>query len=34
MELDLTTLQTTRSLLHDQIFGYPSLLPEWTRSTS
>jgi PAS domain S-box-containing protein len=32
-ELDLTTLQTTRSLLHDQIFGYPSLLPEWTRST-
>ena len=28
-ELDLTTLQATRSLLHDQIFGYQSLLPEW-----
>jgi PAS domain S-box-containing protein len=29
-ELDLTTLQATRSLLHDQIFGYQSLLPEWS----
>ncbi|MFZ0284099.1 MAG: ATP-binding protein, partial [Terriglobales bacterium] len=29
-ELDLTTQQATRSLLHDQIFGYPSLLPEWS----
>ena len=28
-ELDLTTLQASRSLLHDQIFGYPSLRPEW-----
>ncbi len=28
-ELDLTTLQATRSLLHDQIFGYQSLLSEW-----
>jgi len=27
--LDLTTLQATRSLLHDEIFGYKSLLPEW-----
>jgi|CZKH01.1.fsa_nt_gi PAS domain S-box-containing protein len=29
-ELDLTTLQTTCSLLHDQIFGYESLLPDWS----
>ncbi|MGA2981143.1 MAG: PAS domain S-box protein [Terriglobales bacterium] len=29
-ELDLATLQATRSLLHDQIFGYRSLLPEWS----
>jgi PAS domain S-box-containing protein len=29
-ELDLSTLQATRSLRHDQIFGYPSLLPEWS----
>lgn len=29
-ELDLATLQAHRSLLHDQIFGYPSLLPEWS----
>jgi len=29
-ELDLTTMQATRSLLHDQIFGYESLLPEWS----
>jgi PAS domain S-box-containing protein len=29
-ELDLTTLQATRSLLHDEIFGYESLLPEWS----
>jgi PAS domain S-box-containing protein len=28
-ELNLTTLVATRSLLHDQIFGYESLLPEW-----
>jgi PAS domain S-box-containing protein len=28
-ELNLTTLQATRSLLHDQIFGYESPLPEW-----
>jgi PAS domain S-box-containing protein len=28
-ELDLTTLQATRSLRHDEIFGYQSLLPEW-----
>lgn len=29
-ELDLTTQSAWRSLLHDQIFGYPELLPEWT----
>ena len=29
-ELNLETLQASRSLLHDQIFGYPSLLPEWS----
>jgi len=28
-ELDLNTMQASRSLLHDQIFGYSSLLPEW-----
>jgi diguanylate cyclase (GGDEF)-like protein/PAS domain S-box-containing protein len=28
--LNLVTLTADRSLLHDQIFGYPSLLPEWT----
>ncbi|HEY4978099.1 MAG TPA: PAS domain S-box protein, partial [Candidatus Acidoferrum sp.] len=28
-ELDLKNLTATRSLLHDQIFGYPSLVPEW-----
>ena len=28
-ELDLTTMQATRSLLHDQIFGHPSGLPNW-----
>ncbi len=28
-ELDLTTLQATRSFLHDEIFGYQSPLPEW-----
>jgi PAS domain S-box-containing protein len=27
--LDLNTMQATRSLLHDQIFGHPSLLPAW-----
>jgi PAS domain S-box-containing protein len=31
--LDLTTGQATRSLLHDQIFGYQSLLPEWNFDT-
>src|SRR5208282_4944170 len=29
-ELDLTTLQAARSLRHDAIFGYQSLLPEWS----
>ncbi len=29
-DLDLTTLQATRSALHDQIFGYPSPLKEWS----
>lgn len=29
-ELDLNTLTAQRTLLHDQIFGYPALLPEWT----
>lgn len=29
-DLDLTTLKATRSLRHDQIFGYDALLPEWT----
>jgi PAS domain S-box-containing protein len=28
-DLDLTTLQATRSTLHDQIFGYAEPLPEW-----
>ena len=28
-DLDLATLQATRSALHDQIFGYPTPLPEW-----
>lgn len=28
--LNLSTLTAERSLLHDQIFGYSSLLPEWT----
>ena len=28
-DLDLATLQATRSVLHDQIFGYPTPLPEW-----
>jgi PAS domain S-box-containing protein len=27
--LDLATLQATRSLLHDEIFGYLTPLPEW-----
>ncbi len=31
-ELDLATLKATRSLRHDQIFGYDTLLPEWTLS--
>ena len=29
-ELDLRTMKATRSLLHDQIFGYSSILPEWS----
>ncbi len=28
-EIDLKTMETTRSFAHDQIFGYSSLLPEW-----
>jgi PAS domain S-box-containing protein len=28
-DLDLATLQATRSALHDQIFGYAAPLPEW-----
>lgn len=32
-ELDLATRQAVRSLLHDQIFGYASLVPEWTYET-
>jgi PAS domain S-box-containing protein len=29
-DLDLNTLEATRSSLHDQIFGYQSPLPEWS----
>jgi two-component system, sensor histidine kinase and response regulator len=29
-ELDLNTLAAKRTVLHDKIFGYPELLPEWT----
>jgi len=29
-DLDLETGRTTRSLRHDQVFGYDELLPEWT----
>lgn len=29
-DLDLVTRQATRSLRHDQIFGYQALLPEWS----
>lgn len=29
-KLDLVTGEAERSLRHDQIFGYPTLLPEWT----
>jgi PAS domain S-box-containing protein len=29
-DLDLQNHTASRSLLHDQIFGYPDLLPEWT----
>ena len=29
-ELDLNTFGAHRTLLHDQIFGYAELLPEWT----
>ena len=32
-ELDLATLQATRSFLHDEIFGYQSPLPEWSFKT-
>ena len=28
-ELDLTTQTARRTLIHDQIFGYPELLPRW-----
>src|SRR5262249_1041462 len=28
--LDLKTLQASRSLLHDRIFGYPTLLDQWS----
>ncbi len=30
-DIDLTTGGVTRSLRHDQIFGYDQLLPEWNR---
>jgi len=29
-ELDLVNHTANRTLLHDQIFGYPTLLPQWT----
>lgn len=29
-DLDLVTLKARRSLTHDQIFGYDSLLPDWS----
>lgn len=29
-DLDLVTRRADRSLRHDQVFGYDSLLPEWT----
>lgn len=29
-ELDINTLAAQRTLLHDKIFGYAELLPEWT----
>jgi PAS domain S-box-containing protein len=29
-DLDVSTRRVTRNLRHDQIFGYPELLPEWT----
>ena len=32
-DLDLVTGKTSRSLRHDQIFGYDELLPEWTYET-
>jgi len=32
-ELNLATLQASRSLRHDEIFGYPSPLPEWSFET-
>ena len=28
-QIDLRTLEATRSLIHDQIFGYSVLLPDW-----
>jgi two-component system cell cycle sensor histidine kinase/response regulator CckA len=28
--LDMTTNTTTRSLLHDEVFGYTEMLPSWT----
>lgn len=32
-ELDLTTQHAWRSLQHDRIFGYETLLPDWTYAT-
>ncbi len=32
-DMDLTSRQVNRSLRHDQIFGYETLLPEWTLDT-
>jgi PAS domain S-box-containing protein len=32
-DMDLATRQVNRSLRHDQIFGYETLLPEWTLDT-
>ncbi len=32
-DMDLATRQVNRSLRHDQIFGYETLLPQWTLDT-
>jgi PAS domain S-box-containing protein len=32
-DLDLATQKMTRSLRHDQIFGYDTLVPDWTHKT-